>query len=137
MTTDRPTRVEQARIDREAHEAHVAATMTEAVLLQRVRELARLLGWLAYHTHRSDRSEPGFPDLVLVHPVKRRLVVAELKRAKGRTTAPQEVWLDGFREVAERVAELADHYEPDLDVVTVHLWRPADWLDGTIEAVLR
>lgn len=31
-----------------------------------VMELARLLGWRVYHTWDSRKSEPGFPDLVLV-----------------------------------------------------------------------
>lgn len=84
--------------------------MTEAQLLAAVRQLARLRGWRCYHTHDSRRSEPGFPDLVLVHAGHRRLVFAELKTETGRLSAEQRAWL------------------ADLDAVgaEAHVWRPAD-----------
>jgi len=80
--------------------------------------LARLYGWMVYHTHDSRRSEPGFPDLVLCHPKHRRLVFAELKAAGGRPTGPQRDWLAAL---AAAGAEAA-------------LWTPACW--DLIEAVL-
>jgi hypothetical protein len=95
--------------------------MTEAQLLGKIRYLARLYGWRrVYHTHDSRRSDPGFPDLVLVHPGQRRIVFAELKTATGRTTPVQDAWL------ADLAAAGAE----------VHLWRPAD-LQRTIPTVLR
>ena len=42
--------------------------MTEADLQRSIIIAAREFQWLAYATYRSMRSEPGFPDLVLVRP---------------------------------------------------------------------
>lgn len=98
----------------------LAAAMPESELLGNVRDLARMLGWLGYHTRRSTGSDVGFPDLVLVR--RSRLVVAELKTATGKPTRWQQDWLDAFG---------------DVDAVEVYLWRPADWLSGVIGRVLR
>jgi hypothetical protein len=87
--------------------------MTEAQLLQAVRDLARLRGWLTYHTHRSDRSEPGFPDLILVHPRTGQFLAVELKSDIGRLTAAQVQWLTALR----------------LAGFGVRVWRPADLVD--------
>lgn len=84
--------------------------MTEAELLQAVRDLARLRGWLAYHTHRSDRSEPGFPDLILAHPRTGQLLAVELKSASGRLSAPQQTWLAALQRAG----------------VDARVWRPTD-----------
>ena len=92
--------------------------MTERAFLGAVVELAALTGWLAYHTHDSRRSQAGFPDLALVRAG--RLILAELKAAKGRVRPAQAVWLDALGGV---------------DGVEVYLWRPQDW--PAIEAVLR
>jgi hypothetical protein len=80
-------------------------------------DLARLKGWLVYHTHDSRHSAAGFPDLVLVR--RGRLIFAELKRnatterAKARqVTADQAAWLAALG---------------DVDGAEVHLWRPVDW----------
>jgi hypothetical protein len=97
----------------------LAKTMTEVALLNQVRALAHALGWLAYHTHRSDRSEPGYPDLTLVKGG--RLIFAELKTERGKTTGPQELWLQALTQAGAEV----------------HLWRPTRLLDGTIETILR
>lgn len=93
--------------------------MTETQLLEAVRELARIRGWLTYHTHRSDHSESGWPDLVCVHPRTGDLVVAELKSAKGKVTAAQQEWIDALAVAG----------------ITVHVWRPAD-LTGAVVAAL-
>lgn len=94
--------------------------MTEAEFLAAVRQLARYCGWRRiYHTHDSRRSEPGFPDLVLLHPGQKRIVFAELKTATGKTSAAQEEW------IADLAAAGAE----------VYLWRPAD-LQAVIPAVL-
>ena len=56
--------------------------MSEADLQRSIIIAAREFQWLAYATYRSMRSEPGFPDLVLVRPP--RVMFLELKTAKGR-----------------------------------------------------
>ena len=75
-------------------------------------DLARLAEWAVYHTRDSRGSEPGFPDLVLVRPP--RLVVAELKTARGKLRREQRVWL---------------HLLAGVPGVEVKCWRPADWAD--------
>lgn len=92
--------------------------MTEKQLQQAIVDCARLLGWLVFHPYDSRKSEPGFPDLVMVRD---RVVYAELKRAGGSTTPAQQKWIHALREAGEEV----------------HVWRPVDWTRGTIEAALR
>ena len=100
------------------YRASVAARMTEAELQAHVILAATTLGWRHYHTHRSDRSPAGFPDLVLV---RRGVVVfAELKRQTGRVSPAQREWL----------ADLKATPNP------TYVWRPGDWLDGTITHAL-
>jgi hypothetical protein len=106
--------------------------MTEAALMAAVTELARAQGWLVYHPWRSVKSETGFPDLVMVRPP--RVVFAEMKTEKGRLRKGswnkggtrylpgQDEWLATFGECPG---------------VEVFLWRPADWLSGVIERILR
>lgn len=71
----------------------------------------------------------GFPDLVLVKPP--RLIFAELKTAKGKTTAAQDRWLEALRDVSRaldrqvtRPGDTEPTYAPAR--VEVYLWRPAD-----------
>jgi len=97
--------------------------MTEDELLSNVLYAAKLLRWRRYHVRNSRagiiQGESGFPDLVLLRPP--RLLIVELKAPKGRTTPEQREWLAGFLDV------------PCLEVA---IWRPDDWLTGTIERVL-
>jgi len=83
--------------------------MTERELAGAVRDLAKLFGWLRYHSWTSVHSPAGFPDEILVRGS--RLVVAELKSASGRLTQAQELWLGAFRAVPS---------------AEVFVWRPAD-----------
>lgn len=71
-------------------------------------QLAQLRSWLVYHTRDSRRSQPGFPDIVLV---KGRLIFAELKSETGRLTPEQERWLAALRSAG----------------CDVRVWRPSDW----------
>lgn len=94
--------------------------MAEAAFMTAVRRQARIWGWRVYHTHRSDRSDPGWPDLVLAHPKHRLLLVVELKSEKGRVTPDQRIWLDLLTACG----------------VDARVWRPDDLDNGEIERAL-
>lgn len=96
--------------------------MKEAEFQAAVIQAARFLGWLVYHTHDSRRSEPGFPDLVLVRRADARVVFAELKTTSG-VSSEQRKWLDAL-------GAAAHHGEG----IEVYVWRPDDW--PKIEKVL-
>ena len=108
--------------------AREASTWPEARLQSHVEGLARDLGWRVYHapdnrpgrTGRVQRIVPGWPDLVAVHARQKRIVYAELKATKGRVTPEQREWLD---DLALAGAE-------------THVWRPIDYLNGAVRAVL-
>lgn len=91
---------------------------TERDLASYVAQLARLGGWLRYHTYDSRRSTHGFPDEVLAHPQRGLLLFRELKSADGKVRPEQEHWLETL------VACAAD----------AAVWRPSD-LDA-IETLL-
>lgn len=71
----------------------------------------------AYHTHDSRNSQPGYPDVTLVHPRRQRLMLVELKRDGEYPTIEQRLWLAALRCVQEAAP----------DVVSVRLYRPRDW----------
>jgi hypothetical protein len=74
-----------------------------------VLEIATLFDWRCYHTFDSRRSNPGFPDLILVRPPV--LIAAELKTDKGRVSPAQQNWLTTLGECHQ---------------IHTRLWRPAD-----------
>lgn len=116
------------------YRASVAAQMSEKDLQSRVEQIAGVTGWLFYHTHRSDRSPAGFPDCVMVR--RGRLIFAELKRQtqSAQPTPAQRQWLIRLAEVP---AGIERHWPAvTANPVEVFLWRPADLLDGTIQAAL-
>lgn len=80
---------------------------------QQVSDLARMCGWLCYHTHDSRHSEKGFPDTVLGHPEHPGLGIhfAELKLPGREPTDAQQRWLTAL-------GAAPGH--------TVHVWRPQD-----------
>lgn len=80
----------------------------EREFLQQVRYLARQFGWKTYHTFNSQKSEPGFPDLVLVKPPE--LIICELKTATGKLTISQKEWV----------------YALSSCNVETYVWRPDD-----------
>ena len=98
----------------------LANAMTESELAENVRHLAKALNYMAYHTWRSDHSPAGFPDWVFVK--EGRLLFVELKRQKGKITTHQRDWLDCLREC---------------HLVEVYEWRPSEWINGTIEEILK
>ena len=58
-------------------------------------EIADLTGWvLQYHTYDSRRSNPGFPDLLLVRPP--RILFIELKAQNGVITPAQKLWKEAL-----------------------------------------
>jgi hypothetical protein len=83
--------------------------VTEKEFMAAVLELARVSGWRAYHTHDSRRSEPGFPDLVMVRDGS--LLFVELKVDRGVLSPAQREWVDALRGAG------AD----------VRIWWPSDW----------
>lgn len=93
----------------------------EKELQEEVLRLASRLGWWSYHTFNSQRSTPGFPDLLLVNRRQRRSMFRELKRTGKKPTAAQANCLD--------LLEIAGH--------DVGVWRPEDWLSGLIEKELK
>jgi hypothetical protein len=92
-------------------------SLSERAFQSQVVRYARLAGWAVYHTYDSRRSQPGFPDLVLVR--RPRIVWAELKSQRGKVTTEQQAWIDELRACDQEV----------------HVWRPSDW--RTVERVLR
>jgi VRR-NUC domain-containing protein len=83
--------------------------LTEREFQRQVMDLAKILGWAAYHPWLSIRSEQGWPDLALVKPP--RIILAELKREGGRVTPAQDRWLGMLRQC------------PGIEV---YLWKPSD-----------
>ena len=96
-----------------------ASLISEANLQASIIELATLYGWLVYHTHDSRRSKEGFPDLCMVRG--NRLIFAELKSARGKVSDEQKDWLDRL----------------GCTGTEAYVWWPADWLDGSVDRVLR
>lgn len=99
--------------------------MTESALLLGVLDIARLLGWRSLHLRPARTAHGwrtavagdgvGWPDLFMVRG--HRIVAAELKAGRGRTTPEQDAWL----------AALA------LAGVETFLWRPADYPERIAE----
>lgn len=102
------------------YHAMMAAGMTEKSLQTVVTQFAKQLGWLVYHTYDSRRSEPGYPDLHLVHPTHGITLFRELKTQTGRLTSPQKTWLNAL--------VLAGH--------DAAVWRPIDWFENRIDQQL-
>lgn len=102
-----------------AQDAPNVPRVSERAFQSQVEHYARLCAWRTYHTYNSQRSAPGFPDLVLIRVGADgvgQLVVAELKTVTGKVSAAQEEWLWLFGAVPG---------------VTVKLWRPDNdsWAD--------
>lgn len=96
--------------------------LTEDQFQQQVIELAQLHGYdLCYHTHDSRRSEPGFPDLVLISNRRERALFRELKTEKGKVSKDQLIWITSMQLVG----------------LNAGVWRPSDLTNGHIIADLR
>jgi hypothetical protein len=107
-----------ARLDPMRAEA-ARAMPEDKVLLPRVIGLCRQTGQKAwYHTHRSDRSEAGYPDLHIVGAGGS--LFRELKRETGKVTDEQQRWLSLLAALGYDVG----------------VWRPSDLLNGRIAVEL-
>lgn len=106
----------------------------EAEFQRQVIDLAHSLGYIVAHfravcIQRADGGSHyatpvqadgvGFPDLLMIRDDPPRIVVAELKAGRNRTSEEQDVWLSRFRAVG----------------VKAFVWYPKDW--KRIEATLR
>jgi hypothetical protein len=102
--------------------------MTETEFLRQVLELAAMLGWSAAHfrpalTSRGWRTPvqgnlgAGFPDLVLAHPGRHRLLFVELKSDAGKVSAEQAAVLALLEEAG----------------APCRVWRPRDFDDLAAE----
>lgn len=109
---------------------------TERDFQQAVMDLAHLSGWETLHVRTSMQQgryltattgtmAKGWPDLVLIHRSRQRLLIVELKADKGRLRPDQSRVLSMLWQVIEG---------PGRDWVQVAVWKPADW--DLIEATL-
>ena len=102
------------------------ALISETDFLEWLRQLVKLpvYGYAFYHTHRSQFSPSGFPDIVLLRlEPKPRLIFVELKTDDLENSQPsidQWVWLYMLQQVP---------------FVEAYLWRPSD--RDYIEKILR
>lgn len=96
----------------------MARAMSEDQLLTAVTDLAHLFGLLVHHETDSRKSPKGLPDLIIVG---RTVVWLELKSQIGRIRPEQQVWLERLTQAGEQARVI----------------RPTDWLDGTVEQLLR
>lgn len=87
--------------------------MSEAELQRLVAELCARLGLAHYHTYDSRRSEPGFPDSVIIGSA---ILYRELKSRDGVLKPEQRRW-------GSRITRAGGDW---------CVWRPRDWDDGTI-----
>ncbi len=90
----------------------LAAEVDEQTFLQDVIDYARARGWLVYHTYRSKKSAPGFPDGIAV---RGDFLVAFETKVVGKSPTPaQWAWLDALNAIP------CGH-------VVAFVWRPTDW----------
>jgi hypothetical protein len=99
--------------------------VTEDDLLSAVLDLCKVYGWRTLHIRpaRTDKGwrspvqgdGKGFPDLLLLK--NGRVILAELKDARGKVSDDQWKWLDEGMDLSR-------------------VWRPADWHSGEILRVL-
>ncbi len=100
------------------HRLYIANTMLEKVLQENVRVECKTLDLRHYHTFDSRKSSPGWPDSVIAGP--HGVLVRELKRQREDPTPAQRQWLDDLAATG----------------VNAGVWRPLDWIDGTISREL-
>jgi hypothetical protein len=87
------------------------AKISEKDWRQQIVTLCKLLGYDVYFTWNSRHSPAGFPDIVAVNPIKKRLIVSELKVGKAKLTPFQEKWIQHFKDCG----------------IEAYIWRPSQW----------
>ncbi len=91
----------------------VVAEATGAAFQNAIYTHALNNGWLLYHTYKSRKSTPGWPDVALCHPQGGQpLYLIEIKRKDEAVSAFQQRWLEALAKVTH---------------VETGVWRPADW----------
>lgn len=112
--------------------------MTEKQFQSYVVEMARTLGWWVAHfrparvirggkeTYETPFAADGkgYPDLTMVR--RGTLAFVELKAENGRVSEHQANWLGLLEDVADSCHN-----------VYCMVWKPADWMDGTVERFLK
>lgn len=121
--TTRTRLTEQQRADRR---------LTGTDLQRQITDLAAMYGWTWVH-FRAARTErgwrvpvegplgPGWPDLVLVSPMRRRTLAIEVKRELGDDPSPDQVYVHTMLREAGWM---------------VLVWRPSDMSEGRIQEEL-
>jgi hypothetical protein len=109
----------------------VAKAMSEEELQGTIIEMAEALGWKVHRARKSaipgkdgtwrGTGPKGWPDLFMVFPATGRALAVELKREGKSPTAEQRDWLSALESVAG---------------ISVHVYRPSDLLDGTVQRIL-
>ena len=97
--------------------------MTEKRFQAQIVKLAKLHGWLVYHTFDSRRSTAGFPDLVLVKGDQ--IIFAELKTKKGKVKPEQKAWLIALNN-AGKVRSCVWRPQYDASILAVLATKPSE-----------
>lgn len=79
----------------------LAELVSEQSFHHAVTEMAERLGWLTFHDNDSRRNDPGFPDLLCIHP-DHGLIWLELKTVRGRLRPIQRQWIDLLQMAGQR-----------------------------------
>lgn len=109
-----PSRLRQPALARHAPyipPVTLPADLLELPFMEEVRTYATHCGWLTYHTYSSKKSDPGFPDMVLIRG--QDVLFVELKTNERTSTPSQEqtTWLYALEYAGQ----------------ASYLWRPRDW----------
>ncbi len=119
--------------------------ISETAFSSQVEDLLTRFGWRWLHLKpartgkgawvtRTNKEGKGFPDYLGVRPP--RLIFAELKSEKGKTTPEQEAWLEDLRECGKMITFTPIEKgklpsgEAELSLVPsleVYLWRPGQF----------
>ncbi|MEO1065360.1 MAG: hypothetical protein AAFZ07_28420 [Actinomycetota bacterium] len=108
----------------------LAKAMSEAELQSTVMDYAATVGWLCHHARKTRHASgkvstpiqghKGFPDVVFARTG--RLVIVEFKSHRGTLSPEQRAWAAVLGSISG---------------IELYVWRPLDWLDDTIERILR